>query len=314
MLQDTLNPIIFAPMEIDLEINSVNDYANDIGAPTYHPHVSVIHYDEVGEIRHTINLFNVYGIFLQKNFPDNLNYGIGHYEQETGSLLADAPGQLGGKPDNGTRKQYYGWVLLFDPVFIQGTDISRRMDSYHYFEYNANEALFLTEEEKEVLNRVMATLRSELANHGGEESSDNIVRDMILLVLDYCSRFYARQFKDVAKSDADILTRFQQVLDDYYTQKLQRQKGVPSVKYCASELFLSPNYFGDVIRQCLGQSPKDYIQQYVTARAKNLLLSGKNVAQTAEELGFEYPQHFTRFFKHSTGDSPSQYQKRFSGA
>ena len=83
-LQDTLNLIIFAPMEIDLEINSVNDYANDIGAPTYHPHVSVIHYDEVGEIRHTINLFNVYGIFLQKNFPDNLNYGIGHYEQETG--------------------------------------------------------------------------------------------------------------------------------------------------------------------------------------------------------------------------------------
>ena len=144
-------------MEIDLEINSVNDYANDIGAPTYHPHVSVIHYDEVGEIRHTINLFNVYGIFLQKNFPDNLNYGIGHYEQETGSLLAYAPGQLGGKPDNGTRQQYYGWVLLFDPVFIQGTDIARRMDSYHYFEYNANEALFLTEEEKEVLNRVMAT-------------------------------------------------------------------------------------------------------------------------------------------------------------
>lgn len=160
----------------------------------------------------------------------------------------------------------------------------------------------------------MATLRSELANHGGEESSDNIVRDMILLVLDYCSRFYARQFKDVAKGDADILTRFQQVLDDYYAQKLQRQKGVPSVKYCASELFLSPNYFGDVIRQCLGQSPKDYIRQYITARAKNLLLSGKNIAQTAEELGFEYPQHFTRFFKNSTGDSPSQYQKRSSGA
>lgn len=301
-------------MEIELEINSANDYANDIGAPTYHPHVSVIHYDEVGEIRHTINLFNVYGIFLQKNFPGNLNYGIGHYEQETGSLLAYAPGQLGGKPDNGTRQQYYGWVLLFDPAFIQGTDISRRMDSYHYFEYNANEALFLTEEEKEVLNRVMATLRNELASHGGEESSDNIVRDMILLVLDYCSRFYARQFKDVAKGDADILTRFQQVLDDYYAQKLQRQKGVPSVKYCASELFLSPNYFGDVIRQCLGQSPKDYIRQYVTARAKNLLLSGKNIAQTAEELGFEYPQHFTRFFKNSTGDSPSQYQKRSSGA
>lgn len=112
---------------------------------------------------------------------------------------------------------------------------------------------------------------------------------MILLVLDYCSRFYARQFKDVAKGDADILTRFQQVLDDYYAQKLQRQKGVPSVKYCASELFLSPNYFGDVIRQCLGQSPKDYIRQYVTARAKNLLLSGKNNAQTAEEPWFRIP-------------------------
>lgn len=294
-------------MDIELEINNVNSYADDIGAKTYHPHVSIIHYDEMGEIRHTLNRFNVYALFLQKNFPSNLTYGIGTYSHGSGSLMAYAPGQIGGKADDGTRRQYYGWVLMFDAEFIQGTDIERRLADYHFFEYNTNEALYLTEEEKKVLSGIMANIRNELERHGGEAEADRIVKDFIQLVLDYCSRFYIRQFKDVAAGDNNILTRFQQVLDDYYEKHLQYKKGVPTVSYCASELFLSPSYFGDVIREAIGQSPKDYIRQYIMAKAKNLLLSGKNITETAEELGFEYPQHFTRVFKHSTGTTPSQF-------
>ena len=294
-------------MTIDLYINEANDYAHDIGAPVYHPHVSVIHYDEVGEIRHTLNRFNCYGIFLQQEFPEGLTYGIGTYHEGDGSLLALSPGQIGGKQDDGTRRQYHGWVLLFDNVFIQGTAIEQKLDGYQFFSYNSNEALILTPEEKDILYRIMANLRQELETQSQSFGHDDIVRNYILLILDYCNRFYFRQFKEMAAEGSDILSRFQQVLTDYYTHGLQKTYGLPSVKYCAGELCLSPGYFGDIIRDALGESPKDYIRNFVILRAKNLILSGKAIVQVAEELGFEYPQHFTRMFKNTTGMTPREF-------
>ena len=294
-------------MTIDLYINEANDYARDIGAPVYHPHVSVIHYDEVGEIRHTLNRFNCYGIFLQQEFPESLTYGIGTYHEGDGSLLALSPGQIGGKQDDGTRRQYHGWVLLFDNVFIQGTAIEQKLDGYQFFSYNSNEALILTPNEKDILYRLMAKLRQELETQSQSFGHDDIVRNYIQLILDYCNRFYFRQFKEMAAEGSDILSRFQQVLTDYYTHGLQKTNGLPSVKYCASELCLSPGYFGDIIRDALGESPKDYIRNFVVLRAKNLILSGKAIVQVAEELGFEYPQHFTRMFKNTTGMTPREF-------
>ena len=294
-------------MTIDLYINEANDYAHDIGAPVYHPHVSVIHYDEVGEIRHTLNRFNCYGIFLQQEFPESLTYGIGTYHEGDGSLLALSPGQIGGKQDDGTRRQYHGWVLLFDNVFIQGTAIEQKLDGYQFFSYNSNEALILTPEEKDILYRIMANLRQELETQSQSFGHDDIVRNYILLILDYFNRFYFRQFKEMAAEGSDILSRFQQVLTDYYAHGMQKTNGLPSVKYCASELCLSPGYFGDIIRDALGESPKDYIRNFVVLRAKNLILSGKAIVQVAEELGFEYPQHFTRMFKNTTGLTPREF-------
>lgn len=296
------------PSKIDLFINEANDYARDIGALVWHPHVSVIHYDEVGEIRHTLNRYNVYGLFLQREFPENLTYGIGRYNEASGSLLALSPGQIGGKPDDGTRRQYSGWVLLFDAQFIQGSEIERRLADYHYFSYNTNEAIFLTEEEKDVLAGLMANVCKEIqVDDSQDKGQDDIIRDYILLILDYCKRFYHRQFKEIATTGNDILSRFQQLLIDYYDRGLQRQQGLPSVKYCASELCLSSGYFGDIIREAIGESPKDYIRSFIALRAKNLLLGGMNVTQVSEQLGFEYPNHFTRLFKQVTGKTPSQF-------
>ena len=296
------------PSKIDLFINEANDYARDIGAPVWHPHVSVIHYDEVGEIRHTLNRYNVYGLFLQREFPENLTYGIGRYNEASGSLLALSPGQIGGKLDDGTRRQYSGWVLLFDAQFIQGSEIERRLADYHFFSYNTNEALFLTEEEKDVLAGLMANVYKEIqVDDSQDNGQDDIIRDYILLILDYCKRFYHRQFKEIATTGNDILSRFQQLLIDYYDRGLQRQQGLPSVKYCASELCLSAGYFGDIVREALGESPKDYIRSFIALRAKNLLLGGMNVTQVSEQLGFEYPNHFTRLFKQVTGKTPSQF-------
>ena len=296
------------PEKIDLYINEANDYARDINAPTWHPHVSVVHYDEVGEIRHTLNRYNVYGLFLQREFPENLTYGIGRYHETSGSLLALSPGQIGGRRDDGTRRQYSGWVLLFDAQFIQGSEIERRLADYHFFSYNTNEALFLTEEEKDVLAGLMANLYKEIqADDSQYNGQDDIIRDYILLILDYCRRFYTRQFKEMTTAGGDILSRFQQVLIDYYNKGRQLKDGLPSVKYCARELCLPAGYFGDIVREALGESPKDYIRGFIMMRAKNLLLSGIGVTQVSEQLGFEYPNHFTRFFKQMTGKTPSRF-------
>ena len=294
-------------MQLDLYINEANDYARDIGAPIYHPHVAIIHYDEAGEIRYTLNRFNVYGVFLQREFPENLTYGIGTYRDGDGSLMAYSPGQIGGKRYDGTRHQYHGWVLLFDPVFIHGTEIERRMKDYHFFSYNSNEALFLKPQEKETLAGLMANIRTELQSDSGDDVQDDIVRDYIQLILDYCTRFYARQFKEMTVGGSDILVRFQQALIDYYDQGRQFTEGLPNVKYCANKLCLSPGYFGDLVRNALGEPPNDYIRDFIVNRAKSLLLGGKNITQVADELGFEYPNHFTRQFKQATGQTPSQF-------
>ena len=299
----------FVPaMTLDLYINEANDYARDIRVPVLHPHVAIIHYDEAGEIRHSLNRIDCYGIFLQREFPENLTYGIGTYHDGDGSLIAFAPGQIGGKRDDGTRRQYHGWVLLFDPVFIHGTEIERRMKDYHFFSYNSNEALFLKPQEKDTLAGLMTNIRTELMNaENDDDVQDDIIRDYIQLILDYCNRFYARQFKEMTAGGSDILARFQQVLIDYYEQGKQRQEGLPNVKYCASELCLSPGYFGDIVRGAMGESPKDYIRGFIVRRAKNLLLSGLSITQVSDELGFEYPNHFTRLFKQLTGQTPTQF-------
>ena len=194
-------------------------------------------------------------------------------------------------------------------TFIQGTEIERRMANYHFFSYNANEALCLTTDEKDTLSGLMANVRKELMRPR-DDQQDSIVKDYIQLILDYCNRFYVRQFNDLTAAGSDLLSRFQQLLNDYYALGRQRH-GLPTVKYCAAELCLSPGYFGDIIRNAMGEGPKEYIHSFLVIRAKNLLLSGRSIAQVADELGFEYPSHFTRLFKNVTGQTPSQFYASF---
>ena len=290
-----------------LYINKAKDFALDVGADVWHPMVSVVHFDELGEIRHSLNKLGVYAIFVQDNFPTESSYGMGGYDTSKGSLTAASPGQIIGKADDGHREVYHGWALLFDAEFMRGTVFEKRLTDYHFFSYNVNEALHTTEGEKQLLWQLMEKIRRFISHREQTVLTDRIVQDYIVLVCDYCLLFYQRQFQTSSSQQSDLLARFQKVLKDYYERQLQQRFGLPSVKYCASELCLSPSYFGDVIRNATGDSPTRVIQHFLIDRAKSLMIGGMSVSQVADELGFEYPQHFTRYFKKHEGLTPSKY-------
>ena len=157
-------------------INHANDFAQDIGAPIHHPMVSIVHFDELGPIRHTLNKLGVYAIFVQDNFPQDASYGIGGYDTSKGSLTAASPGQIIGKADNGLREIYHGWALLFDAEFMRGTVFEERLSDYHFFSYNVNEALRTTEGEKQLLWQLMELIRRFICHREQTTVTDRIVK------------------------------------------------------------------------------------------------------------------------------------------
>ena len=286
-----------------LKVHNVNDYAWYIGAPELHPQVSVIHYDELEHCRHSLNNYDVYGIFIADEQLDSLTYGLINYDLHRHALMCVAPGQIGGKTDEGEEIKAKGWALLFDPALLSGTELAGRMSAYTYFSYNTSEALLMSDEEHHRITGLFEQIRRELEE---ESVGKRILISYLTLTLEYILRFYNRQLATSTKEHQDLLSRFESLLVRYYEEGIYRKQGLPSVKYCAQELFLSPNYFGDLIRQMTGDTASNYIRRFLMGRAQMLLASGHNVAETSDRLGFEYPQHFTRMFKKFYGYPPSK--------
>ena len=291
-----------------LKVHHVNDYARYIGAPELHPLVSVIHYDELEHCHHSLNNYDVYGIFIADEMLEELVYGLTTYDLHRHALMCVAPGQIGGKADTGEEIQTKGWALLFDPELLHGTDLERQMMSYTYFSYNTNEALLMSNQQRQTIVSLLEALRDELKND--DQHTRHIITAIIQLVLEHIARFYAKQLSSEAAKSNDLLTRFENLLNRYYSEGIYRQYGMPSVKYCAQELFLSPNYFGDLVKEITGDTAGNTIRRFIMKRAQELLISGSTVNQAADQLGFEYPQHFTRMFKKHFGLSPSDYLKQ----
>ena len=220
-----------------------------------------------------------------------------------------APGQLGGKTDMGEEIQTKGWALLFDPDLLRDTELGTEIHNYTFFSYNTNEALLMDDRQRRSIVDILEQMRRELSGGNYDRHTQRILVAYICIVLELIGRYYSVQMALPQPNSADILTRFENLLRRYYEEGLQLQKGLPTVKYCAQELFLSPNYFGDLIKQLTGDTATSTIRRFVLQRAKAMLTAGYSVAETADAMGFGYPQHFSRLFKNYFGVTPSVLQK-----
>lgn len=289
-------------------IETVFEYNDSLGIETLHPQVSVIDLSKAKPIRHARQTFSFYAIFLKEIKCGELLYGRNRYDYQEGTLVCLAPGQVIGVEDNGETYQPKGWALVFHPDLIRGTALGQHMKEYTFFSYEVNEALHLSERERQLVIDCMQKIRHEL-EHAIDRHSRRLVAIQIEVLLDYCLRFYERQFITRTTANHDVLTRFERLLDDYFNDDRAQREGVPTVKYCAGKLCLSPNYFGDLVKKETGKTAQEYIQLKLIDVAKDRILDpAKSIGQVAYELGFQYPQHFTRLFKRITGRTPVEYR------
>ena len=290
-----------------LKVDSPNDYARFVEAPVLHPLVSIVHYDELQSFRHSLNNYGVYGLFIQRQFPDNLSYGMRKMQVSDGSIIAVEPGQIGGLEDNGERISLSGWVLLWSPELLHGSELERQIDRYQFFSYFFDGSLRMEPDEWLFITQLVAQMRQELLSHEDSPSLRNILLSYLRLILEYCNRIYKRQISEEDKGEADLLKRFHNLLQTYFRENRQLMNGLPTVAWCASELAYSPRYFGDIVRKATGGTAIGYIHTYVINQAKSLLMQGHNISETSRFLGFDYPHHFTRLFKRITGLTPSEF-------
>lgn len=289
-----------------LKVNRTTDFSGYHGLTDRHPLITVIDFAEISPIGHSLNHYGVYGVFMQENNDLDLTYGCGRYDYKEGSLICVAPGQIGGKEDNGERVDIGGWALLFHPELIQGSQLEKDIKNYSFFDYSVNEALHMNEKEHDIVVAIFKRIKSELEDQQDSFQNDILV-GYISLLLKYCQRFYNRQFVTRKLTNNDILARFDSYLNGYFDRNLQLSNGLPSVGVCAEHLCMSTNYFSDLIKKMTGESPGRHIRRFVLRMIKNELASGLTVAETAYKLGFEYPPHLSRLFKKETGMTPTEY-------
>lgn len=293
-----------------LNVKKPSDYSSWVGQSDTHGLISVIDYSEVSPVRYSLNYYQVYGLFLQgKEDNFDLDYGTGKYDYKEGTLICVAPGQLGGKEDNGEYVNLSGWALLFHPDILQGTGLEKDINSFSFFDYRINEALHMTSEERDIMIGVMRQLKNELT-FSPDSMQNRIIVGFINILLRYAQRFYNRQFVTRSLANNDILSKFENILKEYFERDLQLTEGIPTVKYIAERLNMSHNYFCDVIKRTTGDTPNHHIKRFMIQLAKNRLMSGMNSSEVAYSLGFDYPQHFTRVFKKITNITPTQYSRQ----
>lgn len=288
--------------------DTIKKYAETFNNKTQHPLISLVDLDQSKPLERAKFTLSFYAVILKETHCGDLRYGNQYYDYTEGTLVFFGPGQIVGNEPEGERHQPYGKALIFHPDLIKGTSLGKQIHDYSYFSYQSNEALHLSEKEREMVMTCFRNIATEVSQNIDRHSKELIVANLELL-LKYCSRFYDRQFITRGHVNSGLIEQFEQKLNDYLWSDKLRTEGVPTVAYFAQELHLSPNYFGDLIKKETGKSALEYIHLHLIDLAKERIFDmGKSIGEIAYELGFKYPQHFTRFFKQQVGVTPIAYR------
>ncbi len=295
--------------------DTVNEYNQLNNQETLHPLVSVIDFSKASprtwgmERKVRIN-YGLYCIFLKDVKCGDIKYGRNYYDYQEGTLVFVSPGQVMELDNDGLVYQPRGYALVFHPELLQGTSLAKTISEYNFFSYKSNEALHLSERERQIVLDCFAKIKYELQQRL-DKHSRKLITSNIELFLNYCDRFYDRQFITRENVNQGVLEKFEEKLNDFFSSDKPQLLGLPSVAYFADALHLSANYFGDLIKKETGKSAKEYIQFKIIDLAKNLIFSrDKTISEIAGELGFKYPQHFTRMFKNETGLTPIEFRNQ----
>ena len=296
-------------MDEIIKLDSIDKYNQLFGLETLHPLVSVIDLSEATRFpTHFTFNYEVYALFLKDTRCGDIRYGKQTYDYQEGTVVSFAPGQVvETELDPGVKPMAQG--LLFHPDLIKGTSLGAEIKSYSFFSYKSNAALHLSDEEKSIFSDCLAKIRLELV-HSIDRLSKRLIARNIQLLLDYCMRFYERQFDTRTVANRDVLSKFETLLDAYFQGDKPQTEGLPTVKYFADRVFLSPNYFGDLIKKETGKTAQEYIQNKLIDTAKEMIAgTDKTISQIAYDLGFQYSQHFNRVFKKNVGYTPNEYRR-----
>ena len=291
-----------------IQMNDINTYCKYCGFEVLHPLVAVVDMAEAKRNYPECKLnYGLYALWLKQGVGCTIRYGRRNYDYQDGTVVSFAPGQVVQvEPNVGVSSSAIG--LLFHPDLIHGTSLGRKIERYSFFSYNDAEALHLSEREREQYLMIIESIKRELS-HDIDRHSKELLCDNIGMLLDQCLRFYDRQFITREKVNGDVLADFESRLNAYFSEGQAKRHGFPTVAGMAGELCFSVGYFGDLIKKETGLTAQQYIQNKIIDLAKQELLGTElSVSDIALNLGFEYPQHFTRMFKKVTGKSPSEFR------
>lgn len=293
-----------------VNIASVSDYNAHWGVRNRHPLVNVLDGSTITHpIAHCIKNFGMYVVFLKDvRCADYLKYGRKEYDYQENTLVFLSPGQVLGYPADGSTYLPKGWVLYFSPELLRGTQLGRHIKDYSFFSYEVSEALHVSLQERETIIDCLKKIDEEIDN-GVDCHSNTIIASAIELLLNYCNRFYDRQFITRKRANKDVLARFEELLDGYFASEKPKTYGTPTVAYFANELHLSANYFGDLIKKETGKTAQEYVQHKIMDTAKDMLAdTSTSVSEVAYALGYQYPQYFSRAFKNVVGLTPKSFR------
>ena len=295
--------------------NSISDYhaVMNLKKPT-HPLVSVVRIEDINpEACAGIEqiIFNFHTIFLKRNFEGKVRYGHKYYDFDDGTMAFFAPKQRIGL-EGAQTSNVNGWMLVIHPDFLQGYPLAKKIKEYGFFDYATHEALHLSEAEDDIIAGLMENLQREITDRIDSHTQDVLIGHIELL-LSYCNRFYARQFVTRKKASSDLLVRFETILKEYYKEEKAEASGLPTVNYFAEQLSVSPNYLNDMLKNLTGQTTQQHLHNYLIEQAKELLTTTSlSVNEIAYQLGFEYPQSFSKLFKNKTQLTPLKFKQSFN--